>query len=135
MILVAGASGLLGKEVCRAFADRGEKVRALLRSSSPGKSELAALSAEIAVGDLRDPTGLPAICRGIEAVVTTANGQNRRMPGDGLAATDRDGALALLDAARREGVRRFVYVSATAGLRENCELVRIKRLVEREVRG
>ncbi|MGE5275971.1 MAG: SDR family oxidoreductase, partial [Acidobacteriota bacterium] len=40
-----------------------------------------------------------------------------------------------LDAARREGVRRFVYVSATAGLRENCELVRIKRLVEREVRG
>ena len=89
MILVAGASGLLGREICRALADRGERVRALVRSSSPGKSEVAALGAEIAEGDLRDPAGLPAICRGVETVLTTANGQNRRVPGDSLTATDR----------------------------------------------
>ena len=62
-------------------------MRALVRSSSPGKSEVAALGPEIAEGDLRDPAGLPAICRGVETVLTTANGQNRRVPGNSLTAT------------------------------------------------
>ena len=34
MILVVGASGLVGAEVCRKLAKRGEPVRALLRATS-----------------------------------------------------------------------------------------------------
>lgn len=135
MILVAGATGLLGREVCQALRARGAVVRALVRSSSPRRDELAALGVEIAAGDLRDPPGLGAACRGVGTVVTSANGQNRRVRGDNLATVDRDGQLALLEASRREGARRFVYVSASPNLRANCALIRIKRLVEREVRA
>ena len=34
MILVVGATGLLGTEICRRLAKRGEKVRALVRTTS-----------------------------------------------------------------------------------------------------
>ena len=34
MILVVGATGLLEREICRPLARRGEKVRALIRTTS-----------------------------------------------------------------------------------------------------
>jgi uncharacterized protein YbjT (DUF2867 family) len=135
MILVVGASGLLGFEICRTLRARGAAVRALVRAGSIRKDDLAALGAEIAMGDLKDAPTLETSCRGIDVVVTTANSLQSRRAGDNLQSVDRDGQLALLEAARRAGVRRFLYLSAPSHLRTLSEFLRIKRLVEREVRG
>ena len=65
MILVAGATGLVGGEVCQRLAKSGEKVRALVRTTS-SQEKIKALEAsgiELSVGDLKDPDSLRAACR------------------------------------------------------------------------
>ena len=61
MILVAGATGLVGNEVCRKVAQRGEKLRALVRASS-SRDKIEALQSagvELFAGDLKDPIPSP----------------------------------------------------------------------------
>ena len=76
MILVVGATGLVGSEICGQLAARGKQVRALVRATAdPAKVDrLRALGAEITVGDLRDANSLQAACRGANAVITTTTG-------------------------------------------------------------
>lgn len=64
MNLIAGATGMVGSEICRLLKAQGKPVRALVRkSSAPEKvAALRALGAEIVVGDLKDPASLAAAC-------------------------------------------------------------------------
>jgi uncharacterized protein YbjT (DUF2867 family) len=74
MILVAGATGLVGSEICQRLMRRGERVRALVRATS-SKEKVEALRSsgvELFVGDLKDPQSIVAACRGVNAVVATA---------------------------------------------------------------
>src|SRR5438445_3363668 len=66
MILVVGATGLLGGEICRRLRERGHPVRALARETSdPAKVQrLTSLGAEIMRGDLKDRASLDQACRG-----------------------------------------------------------------------
>ena len=75
MILVAGATGVLGGLVCQRLRDRREAVRALVRASSdPARKErLRAMGVELAEGDLRDRASLDAACRGADTVVSTVS--------------------------------------------------------------
>ena len=75
MVLVVGATGLVGSSVCERLARRGEKVRALIRGTS-SKEKIAALQScgvELRVGDLKDPDSITAACRGVNAVISTAS--------------------------------------------------------------
>lgn len=112
-VLVAGATGQLGRHVAGELGRRGWRVRALARD--PGRLAALGLPAEGAIrGDLADPASLRAACAGVDAVVSCA-GASMRLGGlrdrRGFAEVDRDGNRALLEAARAAGVRRFVYVS------------------------
>ena len=62
MLLVVGATGMLGSEVCRQLVAAKTPVRALVRrTSDPARiRELRALGIETFVGDLRDPVSLAA---------------------------------------------------------------------------
>jgi uncharacterized protein YbjT (DUF2867 family) len=132
MKLVVGATGRLGRAVCRGLREAGLPVRALARPRSAGADALAETGVEVVRGDLGDPASLAAACRGAEAVISTATATSRK---DRLAAVDRDGQLALVAAARAAGVRRFVYVSLSPNLPEESPLVRYKHEVERAVRA
>jgi uncharacterized protein YbjT (DUF2867 family) len=136
MILVAGATGFLGGEICRRLAAEGEAVRALVRATSdPSAVErLRALGVATVVGDVRDRASLDAACRGARAVVSTVTSTRSRQAGDGIEATDEAGQLALVDAARAAGVERFVYISYSEHLDDDGPLTRAKRAVERRVR-
>jgi uncharacterized protein YbjT (DUF2867 family) len=114
MILVVGATGLVGSEICRLLIEKGKAVRALVReTSSPEKVQhLKNVGAETVVGDLKDKASLEQACAGVDAVITTANTMHDRMQGDTFDAVDRQGQIDLIDAAKNAGAKHFVFVSA-----------------------
>ena len=132
MILVAGATGYLGGEICRRLATTGRSVRALVRKTSDPTvvAGLRELGAEIVEGDLRDPASLARACKGATSVVSTVTITRTRQPGDSLTATDEQGQLALVEAAETAGVGKFVYVSFSGGVGGDDALTHAKRTVE-----
>jgi uncharacterized protein YbjT (DUF2867 family) len=133
--LIVGATGSVGGEVCRRLAERGAKVRALVRSTAdPGKLvELKKLGAEFVEGDLKDQASLERACRGASAVISTASSTFSRQPGDSIQTVDEDGQLRLVDAAKLAGVRRFIFVSFRNNPAIQFPLTRAKRAVERRL--
>lgn len=109
----AGATGLLGSEICRLLTARGHKVRALVRptSDSSKRGKLKELGVEFAEGDLKDGESLDRACRGIAVVISTASSTLSRQTGDSIETVDRDGQLRLVVAARKAGVRQFIFIS------------------------
>ena len=135
MILIAGATGFLGGEICRRLVDTGNAVRGLVRRTSDpaGVNRLRTLDVETVFGDLRDRKTLDAACGGVQTIVSTVTTTRSRQPGDSIEATDEAGQLALVDAARDAGVARFVFVSYSANLDDDGPLTHAKRSVERRL--
>lgn len=113
MVLIVGATGLVGGEICKKLAKKGEKVRALVRStSSKEKVEtLRPYAAEICIGDLKDPDSISDACRGVDAVISTASSTMSRQDGDSIESVDAAGQMNLVSAAKAANVGRFVFVS------------------------
>ena len=106
--LVTGASGFVGWHVARLLIERGHKVRALARTAS----KIPDLDVERATGDLRDPASLASAVAGCGAVFHVAADYRlwSKHPDD-LYASNVEGTLNMLDAARKAGVDRLVYTS------------------------
>jgi uncharacterized protein YbjT (DUF2867 family) len=134
MILVIGATGLLGSEVVRRLRKAGQPVRALARATSNPErlEELKQSGAEVVFGDLKQPETLKAACRGADAIVTTASSTFSRQENDSIQTVDHDGYLNLIEAATAAGVRRFVYTSIPPNLHES-PLTRAKYEVARRL--
>lgn len=128
MKLIVGATGTLGGEVAKRLIGDGERVRALVRPGPKAKA-LGELGVELVPGDLRDSGSLVAATVGVDAVITTATAV---MSGS-IEAVDRDGYLALVDAARRNGVQQFIYTSVPSSL-SSSPLIDAKRTVEASLR-
>jgi dihydroflavonol-4-reductase len=67
-VFLTGGTGFLGSEVARLLRERGDTVRALVRSPERA-SALSALGCELVQGDLSDEAALVEACRGMTAVV------------------------------------------------------------------
>jgi NADH dehydrogenase len=133
VILVVGATGQLGSQIARMLLDRGKPVRALIRRT-PGDVAVPD-GAELVSGDLKDPESLAAACRGISAVVTTANSVGRTGV-DTVESVDRHGNHDLVEAATAAGVRRFVFTSALgASLDSPVPFLRAKAETEQHLRA
>ena len=113
MVLVAGATGVLGREICRRVAKRGERVRALVRATSAQAKvdDLRSDGVELCVGDLKDADSLAVACRDVDAVISTASSTFSRGAGDSIETVDGEGQINLVNAARNAGVDRFLLVS------------------------
>jgi NADH dehydrogenase len=133
MVLVAGATGVLGSEICRRLRQRGQDVRALVRTTSDPKKidALEKLGCTIAVGDLKDAASLDAACRGVDVVVSTVTAITTAKEGDSFDATDAQGNINLAEAAKRAGARQFVFVSFQTDGMPDAPLVLGKRAAER----
>ncbi|MET0624923.1 MAG: SDR family oxidoreductase [Pyrinomonadaceae bacterium] len=110
-VLVAGASGRLGRHVRSELAARGRATRALVRDA---KRVEAAGAGEVFVGDARAAESLRGACEGVAAVVS-ALGASLALGLTPKRATFREidlrANLNLLAEAKRAGVGKFVYVS------------------------
>lgn len=113
-VLVTGASGFIGLPLTRHLSTLGHCVRALARR--PIERD-AGGRAEWVSGDMRDAASLERAVGGMEGVVhlACATGVARESVAH---AVNVEGTRALLDAARRAGVRRFVFVSSISAVRE-----------------
>ena len=132
MILVAGGTGLLGSRVVKVLTDEGEPVRVVTRDRRRA-SHLPA-GVEVVVGDVRRGT-LDTAVEGCDRVVSAVHGfagPGRTSP----AAVDRDGNRALIAAAKRAGVDRFVLVSIVGARPDHpMSLHRMKYAAEQELRA
>ena len=136
MILVAGATGFLGGEICRRLVAAKRKVRGLVRKTSdPAAVErLREWGVEIAEGDLRDPLSLADACRDVTAVISTVTTTRSRQADETIETTDQQGQLNLVDAAANAAVKRFVFVSYSGHIHDGEPLTIAKRSVEQRLR-
>jgi NADH dehydrogenase len=105
-VLVAGATGYLGRRLVPRLLKTGRAVRALVRG---GGARVA--GAEIAAGALSDPASLVRACEGVETVFHLVGIIKERGP-ETFEAVHVEGTRALVAAAIAQGARRFVYISA-----------------------
>lgn len=130
MILVSGATGLLGGTITTGLLEQGRPVRILVRDGSDHE-RLVDAGALPATGDLRDPASLAAACQGVTTVITTANSAGRSGE-DTVETVEIRGNQALVDAAREAGVRHFIFVSALGASEDSpVPFLRGKALAER----
>src|SRR5579862_3879841 len=111
---VTGATGFLGSHVARALADQGAELRVLVRATSNLRN-LEGLKAETASGDLRDANSLEKAIAGCDTVFHVAADYRLwvRDPAE-MYRSNVEGTRAVLEAARKNGVRRVVYTSSVA---------------------
>ncbi|WP_119080898.1 SDR family oxidoreductase [Chitinophaga alhagiae] len=114
-VLLAGSTGYLGGFILKELVNRGFDVKTIVRSvnklppSLIGNNKL-----EIVHGELTDPKSIENCCRNIDVVISTVGITKQK---DGLTYMDVDyqANLNLLDEAKRNGVKKFMYVSVLDG--------------------
>ncbi|HYD00015.1 MAG TPA: NAD(P)H-binding protein, partial [Phycisphaerales bacterium] len=114
-IIVAGAGGVLGRLVVRELESRGHAVRAVVRR--PGALSATPLREVVTLDALR-PGAWRGVCDGADAVFSSLGASVNPSPfvcGGTYTKVDAPANLALLEEARRAGVRRFVYTSLIDG--------------------
>jgi dihydroflavonol-4-reductase len=114
LAFVTGATGFLGSHVARILADQGADLRLLVRATS-NLHNLEGLKAETATGDLRDVSSLEKAMAGCDTVFHVAADYRLwvRDPAE-MYRSNVGGTLAVLEAARKNGVQRVVYTSSVA---------------------
>ena len=116
-ILVTGASGFVGSAVARALLAEGERVRVLLRPTSP-RTNVADLDVEIAEGDIRDRASVARALDGCRHLFHAAADYRLWAPDpDDIVRANLDGTRAVMEAARDAKLERIVYTSSVATLK------------------
>ena len=118
LALVTGGAGFIGSSVVELLLDSGWHVRVLDNLSTGFQKNLEGLEVEFVRGDVRDRELLPRVTKGVDAVFHLAasigNAKSLAMPQED-AEVNAVGTVNVLEAARRNGVGRFVY-SSSAGI-------------------
>ena len=111
---ITGATGFLGTHVARVLAEQGAGLRLLVRPTSNLKN-LEGLHAETAMGDLRDAASLEKAMSGCEVAFHVAADYRLWVqdPAE-MYRSNVEGTRAILEAARKNGVRCVVYTSSVA---------------------
>jgi dihydroflavonol-4-reductase len=115
MILVTGATGLVGNNIVRQLLEQQQDVRVLVRESSDPRP-LEGLNVETVRGDVRDESSVRRACEGVRQVIHAA--AHVQIGWSGLAqqrAINVNGTRAVAQAARACGAR-MVHVSSVDAL-------------------
>jgi dihydroflavonol-4-reductase len=114
LAFVTGATGFVGSHVARVLAAQGADLRLLVRANSNLKN-IQDLKADLVIGDLRDPASLEKGIAGCDVVFHVAADYRLwvRDPEE-MYRANVEGTRAILEAARKNRVRRVVYTSSVA---------------------
>jgi uncharacterized protein YbjT (DUF2867 family) len=132
MLLLTGATGLVGSAVLRRLVAEGTEVRALVRD--PRRLGTQRVRVQIALGDLADPPSFRNALRGVDTVVHLA-ASIRDQPRGSIEELNGIATWRMVQAAERSGAERFVYFSSlSASTHNRARLLRAKALAEKAVR-
>lgn len=109
-IAVTGGTGFLGQHVVQYLRDAGHIVRALTRKPRTSEDDP---SLTWVTGDLATPGALSTLAEGADVVVHMA-GAIKAVSRAAFFEANRDGTVAMVNAARDQGVKKFVLVSSLA---------------------
>jgi dihydroflavonol-4-reductase len=114
LAFVTGGTGFVGSHVARALAEQGADLRLLVRANS-NTNNIDDVKADRFLGDLRDPASLEKGITGCDAIFHVAADYRLwvRDPEE-MYRANVEGTRAILEAARKNGVRRVVYTSSVA---------------------
>jgi NADH dehydrogenase len=131
VLLLTGATGLIGSSLLRRLTARGEPVRCLVRD--PRRLGSERVRVQITIGDLTDPRALRRAMRGVRTVVHLA-ASHRDQPHATIEELAGMATWRLLRAAEHAGVEHFVFFSALGATPHHPgRLHRAKALAERAV--
>jgi NADH dehydrogenase len=132
MLLLTGATGLIGSALLRRLVAAGTPVRALVRD--PRRLGAERVRVQIALGDLADPPSFRNALRGVTTVVHLA-ATIRDQPRGSIEELNGIATWRLVQAAERAGVEHFVFFSALNATSHNrTRFLRAKALAEQAVR-
>jgi uncharacterized protein YbjT (DUF2867 family) len=132
MLLLTGATGLVGSTLLGRLLAEGTEVRCLVRD--PRRLGAQRVRVQIALGDLTDPPSFRNALRGVQTVVHLA-ASIRDQPRGSIEELNGIATWRMVEAAERQGVERFVFFSALgASTHHRARLLRAKALAEQAVR-
>lgn len=131
MLLLTGATGLVGRALLRRLTAAGEPVRCLVRD--PRRLGADRVRVQIALGDLADPPSFRNALRGVRTVVHLA-AAIRDQPAGSIEELNGIATWRMVQAAERAGVEHFVFLSSLGAVRhDRTRYLRAKALAESAV--
>src|ERR1700686_2271832 len=132
MLLLTGATGLVGSTLLRHLLSEGTEVRCLVRD--PRRLGAQRVRVQIALGDLTDPPSFRNALRGVQTVVHLA-ASIRDQPRGSIEELNGIATWRMVHAAQRAGVERFLFFSVLdASTHHRARFFRAKALAEQAVR-
>jgi NADH dehydrogenase len=133
VLLLTGATGLVGRALLPRLTAAGEPVRCLVRD--PRRLGSERVRVQIALGDLADPPSFRNAMRGVRTVVHLA-ASIRDQPAGSIEELNGIATWRMVQAAERAGVEHFLFASAlSATSHDRTRFLRAKALAERAVLG
>ncbi len=132
-VLVAGATGYLGRYAVKEFKKQGYWVRALTRSADRLENLTDGVypreyADEAFIGEVTDPASLAGVCEGID-IVFSSIGITRQKDNLTYMDVDYQGNKNLLAQAQKSNVSKFVYVSVlNADQMSQLKMIQAKEL-------
>ncbi len=131
MLLLTGATGVVGRALLRRLTAAGEPVRCLVRD--PRRLGADRVRVQIALGDLADPPSFRNAMRGVRTVVHLA-AAIRDQPAGSIEELNGIATWRMVQAAERAGVEHFVFMSSLGAVRhDRTRYLRAKALAESAV--
>ena len=131
MLLLTGATGLVGSALLRRLTAAGQPVRCLVRDPRGLGSDRVRV--QIALGDLADPPSFRNALRGVKTVVHLAAAIRDQRAGS-IEELNGIATWRMVQAAERAGVEHFVFFSSLgASSHDRTRVLRAKALAERAV--
>ncbi|MFE8069571.1 NAD-dependent epimerase/dehydratase family protein [Marinobacteraceae bacterium S3BR75-40.1] len=115
-VLVTGANGHIGANVCRCLLAEGHQVKAMVRPKSDRRG-LDGLDVELCEGDVMDAGSIKQAAEGVEAILhLAAVYKTIAKDPDEIVAPAVQGAKNVFAAAHAHGIQRIVYTSSVASV-------------------
>jgi len=111
IVVVAGATGGTGRFVVKHLLAEGYEVRAMVRSLEKGRK---VFGEEIPMvrADVTEPSTLPSLLAGADFVISAIGASGKEKGKASPEAVDYIGSVALIDAAKAAGIKKFIMVSS-----------------------
>lgn len=135
-ILVVGATGLLGTEICRQLVASKKNVAALVRTTSDVErvAALRQMGVQLVQADLRNKKSVQLALQGVTTVISNATAVRSAQSGDSIQSVDNEGQVNLVKEAEAAGINQFIFISFPA-MHEEFPLQNAKRNVEQMLRA